>query len=118
MLRRFVVAMTERLNYRVEQAEDGEEALEILRQTPGIGLLFTDIVMPGAMNGRELADLARAEYPDLKVLFTSSYSENAIIHHGRLDAGVNFLAKPYHLGDLAAKLAQIFDDLPLAQKQA
>ena len=55
---------------------------------------FTDVVMPGAMNDRELADAIQSDRPDLKVLYTSSYSENAIIHHGRLNSGVMLLATP------------------------
>ena len=65
-------------------------------------LLFTDVIMPGAMNGRQLADELAKSRPGLKVLFTSGYTENAIIHHGRLDTGVLLLAKPYRKSDLAA----------------
>ena len=64
-------------------------------------LLFTDVIMPGAMNGRQLADEMQKTKPDLKVLFTSGYTENAIIHHGRLDSGVLLLAKPYRKSDMA-----------------
>ena len=64
-------------------------------------LLFTDVIMPGAMNGRQLADEMLKSRPGLKVLFTSGYTENAIIHHGRLDTGVLLLAKPYRKSDLA-----------------
>jgi PAS domain S-box-containing protein len=107
MLRKFVVAMTERLNYRVTDAEHGEAALLALRANPDICLLFTDVVMPGSMNGKDLADRARADFPHLRVLFTSGYTENSIVHHGRLDEGVHFLAKPYQLRDLGRKLAEV-----------
>ena len=117
MLRRFVVAMLDRLNYKTSQADNGEQALEILRTTPGICMLFSDIVMPGNLNGKELAEKALEEFPGLIVLFTSGYTENSIVHHGRLDAGVNFLAKPYQLRDLAQKLAKLIGG-PTTHRQA
>ena len=117
MLRRFVVAMLDRLNYKTSQADNGEQALEILRTTPGICMLFSDIVMPGNLNGKELAEKALEEFPGLIVLFTSGYTENSIVHHGRLDAGVNFLAKPYQLRDLAQKLATLIGG-PTTHRQA
>ena len=70
-------------------------------QIPTFDLLFTDVIMPGGINGRQLADEIRKRQPDLRVLFTSGYTENAIIHHGRLDSGVSLLAKPYRKSDLA-----------------
>lgn len=108
MVRKLVVALVQRLRYRVSEAENGDEALEILRKTPDIDLLFTDMVMPGRMSGTELAERALQEFPRLLVLFTSGYSENAIIHDGRLDEGVQFLAKPYQLRDLGEKLRAVF----------
>ncbi len=86
--------------YRVIEASDGPTALEALRQHDDIQLLFTDVVMPGGMNGRELADAAVALRPGLRVLYTSGYTENAIVHHGRLDPGAQLLAKPYRRADL------------------
>ncbi len=67
-------------------------------------LLFTDVIMPGAMNGRQLADEIAKRRPGLKVLFTSGYTENAIIHHGRLDTGVLLLAKPYRKSEMAGMI--------------
>ncbi len=67
-------------------------------------LLFTDVIMPGAMNGRQLADELQKIKPGLKVLFTSGYTENAIIHHGRLDSGVLLLAKPYRKSEMAVMI--------------
>ena len=71
--------------------------------------------MPGAMNGRQLADAAQAKQPDLKVLYTSGYTENAIVHHGRLDSGVLLLAKPYRKADLARMLRRALDGKVLEQ---
>ncbi len=107
MVREHLVASLIGLGYRVEAAETGPQALEILRDRPGLDLLFTDIVLPGGMNGRELADAARALRPGLKVLFTSGYSENAIVHHGRLDPGVELLSKPYRRDQLATKVRKV-----------
>ena len=95
------------LGYRVTAVMSGPEALKALQIHDDITLLLTDIVMPGGMNGRELADRARAAHPSLKVLFTSGYTENAIIHHGRLDAGVALLSKPYTLIELATKVRRV-----------
>jgi PAS domain S-box-containing protein len=86
-------------------AESPVHALSLLAENPDIVLLFTDVVMPG-MTGRELADRARALRPELKVLYTTGYSRNAIVHNGVLDVGAHLLAKPFTVEELAAKLAQ------------
>jgi signal transduction histidine kinase/ActR/RegA family two-component response regulator len=99
------------LGYRVYAAESAASALALLDDHPDIGLLFTDIVMP-EVNGRALADEATRRRPRLRVLFTTGFTRNAIIHNGTLDAGVNLLAKPYTLEALAQKLRRVFDDLP------
>ncbi len=75
-----------------------------------IDLLFTDVVMPGGMNGRQLADAALQRMPDLKVLFTSGYSEDAIVYQGRLDPGVTLLGKPYRRAELVAKVQGVLDE--------
>ena len=80
------------------------------RQRPPIDLLFTDVIMPGAMNGRQLVDEALKQRPSLKTLFTSGYTENAIVHHGRLDAGVLLLAKPYRKPELARMIRMALDN--------
>jgi CheY-like chemotaxis protein len=97
------------MGYRVTAVTSGPEALRVLQQHRDIALLLTDIIMPGGMNGRELADRARAARPLLKVLFTSGYTENAIVHQGRLDQGVVLLSKPYTRLELATKVRQVLD---------
>lgn len=107
VLRRFVVSLVERLGYQALQAENGEAGLMQLRQNPDVALLFSDLVMPGHMSGRDLALRAMAEFPGLPVLLTSGYAEVAIQQDGRLDPGVHFLAKPYQLRDLGRKLQEV-----------
>jgi len=97
------------LGYRVIEASSGPDALAIAQAREGIDLLFTDVVMPGGMNGRELADQVQAIRPGIKVLYTSGYTQNAIVHHGRLDAGVELLAKPYQLLELARRVRRVLD---------
>ena len=91
----------ERLGYRTLAASNAAEALAIIDGPERIDLLFTDVIIPGGMNGRQLATEALKRRPGLKVLYTSGYTENAIVHHGRLDAGVLLLPKPYLSSDLA-----------------
>jgi signal transduction histidine kinase len=90
------------LGYRVTAVADGHAALTALRGDDGIDLLFTDVVMPNGMNGRELADRAKVARPALKVLFTSGYTEDAVFVAARLDRSINFLPKPYRRSQLAA----------------
>jgi CheY-like chemotaxis protein len=97
------------LGYRVLAAGSGAAALDILAQEPKIHLLFTDVVMPGGMNGRQLADEAQRRQPGLRVLFTTGYTRNAIVHHGRLDPGVEMIGKPYMFDELAAKVRALLD---------
>jgi CheY-like chemotaxis protein len=101
LVRGYVVAQVRALGYRTLAATNAAEALALIDGDTHIDLLFTDIVMPGSMNGRQLADEASKRRPGLKVLFTSGYAENAIVHHGRLDPGVLLLAKPYRKQQLA-----------------
>ncbi|MFN3661557.1 MAG: ATP-binding protein [Yoonia sp.] len=97
------------LNYDVLAAPSGAPALAMLRERPDIALLLTDVVLPGGMNGQQVAEAARAINPSLRVLYTSGYSENALIHHGRLDHGVELLSKPYRRSELAAKIRKVMD---------
>ena len=109
-VREHVVAQLKALGYHVLQASSGAMAMEVLMQAPDIDLLFTDVVMPGGMGGRDLADAARRLRPDLKVLFTSGYTENSIVHDGRLDSGVKLLSKPYRRKQLASKIREVLDE--------
>jgi CheY-like chemotaxis protein len=101
LVREYVVAQISRLGYDTLAASNGAEGLAIINGPERIDLLFTDVIMPGSMNGRQLAIEAQKRRPELKVLFTSGYTENAIVHHGRLDPGVLLLPKPYLSSDLA-----------------
>jgi CheY-like chemotaxis protein len=101
LVRNYVLAQLHSLGYRTLSAANAAEALEIIAAGHEFDLLFTDVIMPGAMNGRQLATEIQKSRPDLKVLFTSGYTENAIIHHGRLDSGVTLLAKPYRKSEMA-----------------
>jgi PAS domain S-box-containing protein len=108
-VRAYTVEILRELGYRVLEAHDGPSALRLMeRQETSIDLLFTDVVMPG-ISGRELADLARAHQPDLKVLYTSGYTRNAIMHGGRLDHGVEMIAKPFTYQALAEKIREVLD---------
>ena len=101
LVRDYVLTQLHSLGYVTLQAANAAEALDIVAAGKSFDLLFTDVIMPGKMNGRQLADELQRTRPDLKVVYTSGYTENAIIHHGRLDAGVLLLAKPYRKSDLA-----------------
>jgi nitrogen-specific signal transduction histidine kinase len=104
LVRDFVLTQLHSLGYVTLDAANGAEALAIAEAGHEFDLLFTDVIMPGAMNGRQLADEIQMSRPDLKVLFTSGYTENAIIHHGRLDSGILLLAKPYRKSDMAVMI--------------
>jgi signal transduction histidine kinase/CheY-like chemotaxis protein len=104
LVREYVVTHINRFGYRTMAAGNAAEALTIIDSPERIDLLFTDVIMPGGMNGRQLATEAVRRRPELKVLYTSGYTENAIVHHGRLDAGVLLLPKPYLSADLARML--------------
>ena len=95
--------------YRVVVASDGPGALRLLDGEPTIDLLFTDVVLPGGMNGRQLADEVLRRCPSVKVLFATGYTRNAIIHQGRLDPDVELLSKPFTADLLARKVKQILD---------
>ena len=105
----FAVSVLEDLGYRVLSARNGPEALRILESEPSIDLLFTDVVLPEGMTGRQLADVALIQRSKLPVLFTTGYSRNAIVHQGRLDANVHLLSKPYTQAELAQTVRRLLD---------
>lgn len=96
------------LGYQIIEATNASEALEVLNGSGRIDLLFTDVVLPGE-NGRVLSDLAAQIRPGIRVLFTTGYSRNAIVHHGRLDAGVQLITKPFTVEQLAVRVRDILD---------
>ena len=110
LVRRFALDGLVQLGYTVIAASHGKAALEIVVERSDIDLLFTDVVMPGGMSGQQLADAAKQLRPDLKVLYTSGYAEDVIVHEGRLDRGVKLLVKPYRQTDLARMLREVLDD--------
>ena len=108
-VRATVVELLSELGYSVLKANDAQSALNVIESGVEVDLLFTDVVMPGALKSPELARLARARLPDMAVLFTSGYAENAIVHGGRLDAGVELLSKPYTREALARKVRAVLE---------
>jgi signal transduction histidine kinase len=107
-VRRLSVDALRELGYTVVQASDAAQALTVLTMQPRIDLLFTDVVMPD-LDGRRLADKAREARPNLKVLYTTGYTRNAIVHNGMLDADVAFIAKPFTIEQIALKVRQVLD---------
>ena len=112
MVREHVVALVASLGYSTLSAANGAEAVALTDQGATFDLLFTDVIMPGAMSGRQVAEAISERRPGIRVLYTSGYTENAVVHHGRLDPGVSLLNKPYRRADLAAKLRDILDRPP------
>jgi len=107
-VRHFSVDALRELGYTVVQAADATQAITVLTLQPRVDLLFTDVIMPD-LDGRRLADKARAERPGLKVLYTTGYTRNAIVHNGMLDADVAFIAKPFTIEQVALKVRQVLD---------
>jgi signal transduction histidine kinase/CheY-like chemotaxis protein len=109
-LRHYTTETLRELGYAVLEAPDGQGALDILHRHPQVDLLFTDVVLAGSMNGRTLADEAVRRRPNLKVLYTTGYTSNAIVHPGRLNPGVHLIGKPFTYAQLAAKVRILLDD--------
>ena len=108
MMRRLTSEALHELGYTVFDSDSAANALAIIDREPNVKLLFTDVVMPD-INGKKLADEALRRRPGLKVLFTTGYTANAVVHGGVLDAGVNFISKPFTLDQLAAKVRAVLD---------
>jgi CheY-like chemotaxis protein len=111
-VRAAVVDMLADLGYDVLRAENAEAALKLLKGSARIDLLFTDVVMPGPVSTRELVRRAREIQPSLRVLYTSGYTQNAIVHNGRLDDDAFLLSKPYRRDELARKLRSVLTGAP------
>jgi CheY-like chemotaxis protein len=112
-VRTYTVETLQELGYRVLEAPDGPSSLQLLESNPRVDLLFTDVVLPGGMTGAQLAAQARGRWPNLKVLFTTGYARNAIVHHGRLDPGVELITKPFTLAELAIRVREVLEAAPL-----
>jgi CheY-like chemotaxis protein len=108
-VRSTTVELLRELGYRVVEADSAPAALRALDTHPDISLLFTDVVMP-EMNGRKLADEVMKRHPEVRILFTTGYTRNAIVHNGVLDAGVHLIIKPFTLEALAAKISDVLKE--------
>ena len=109
-VRAYTVDVLKELGYRVMEADNGAAALQALETaSEPIDLLFTDVILPGGMTGADIAQQARAQQPGLRILFATGYARNAIIHHGRLDPGVELLTKPFTYAELATKVREMLD---------
>ena len=109
LVRQLTHEILRRNGYRVLEAADGVEALAVVRDHPGqIDLLLTDVVMP-RMSGHELVELARPVRPDMRILYVSGYSEEAIARQGQLTKGIELLSKPFTPGVLTTKIRELLD---------
>jgi len=108
-VRAHTTSILRELGYHVIEAATGATALHMLRNHADVALLFTDVGLPGGMNGKQLADAARELRPDLRILFTTGYARDAIVHDGRLDPGVALLPKPFTYAAVASKLSDMLD---------
>jgi PAS domain S-box-containing protein len=106
-VRMLVVDILEGLGYGALEAVDGPAGLKILESNARIDLLITDVGLPGGMNGRQVADAARARRPGLKVLFITGYAENAVLSHGHLDPGMHVLTKPFSMDDMGQRITEL-----------
>jgi CheY-like chemotaxis protein len=114
-LRTYTAGVLRELGYKVLDAANGRAALELLQAHNDVALLFTDVVMPDGLNGRQLAEEAVRRRPGIKVLYTTGYTRNAIVHNGRLDPGVNLISKPFTYRELAEKVRRLLDEPEPAQ---
>ncbi len=109
LVRNFVTTQLQSLGYQTLDTSDGPAALQAVKNGLRFDLLFTDVILPNAMSGKQLADEVAKLRPGIKVLYTSGYTDNAIVHHGRLDAGVLLLSKPYRKSQLARMIRRALD---------
>jgi CheY-like chemotaxis protein len=107
-VRDVVTAILRDLGYSVLEAADGEQALRVFgSNSTNVDLLLTDVVLPGKIGGRDMAERIKSIRPEIRILFMSGYTENSIVHHGRLDDGVQLIAKPFNREQLARKVADV-----------
>ncbi|PZU10025.1 ATP-binding protein [Sphingomonas sp.] len=106
-VRMLIVDTLEELGYACIEAGDGPAGLRILQGSERIDLLITDVGLPGGLNGRQVADAARAIRPDLKVLFITGYAENAVLNHGHIERGMEVLTKPFRVADLSGRIERL-----------
>ena len=109
LVRDYVITQLASLGYATLPAADAAAALAYVDSGTGFDLLFTDVIMPGGINGRQLADMVVGRRPWVKVLYTSGYTENAIVHHGILDEDLNFLQKPFTAVTLTNKVREVLN---------
>jgi CheY-like chemotaxis protein len=114
LVRGYVIAQLGGLGYRTLVTSDGVAALALVDQGVEFDLLFTDMIMPGGMNGRELADAIVKRRGDVRALYTSGYADHSIVHDGYLDPGIALLRKPYRKSDLARKIREVLESGPLS----
>ncbi|MBP1807608.1 PAS domain S-box-containing protein [Rubellimicrobium aerolatum] len=107
VVRMLVVDVLEELGYAAQEASDGAEGLKVLQSKARVDLLITDVGLPGGLNGRQVADAARALRPELKVLFITGYAENAVLNNGHLEPGMQVVTKPFAVEDLARRIRDI-----------
>lgn len=110
LVREYTTSALTSLGYDVAAVADGPAARALLEGDGKFDLLLCDVILGGGMNGRQVAEAAQEVLPDLKVLYMSGYTENVIVHHGRLDAGARLLLKPFRRADLAKKMREALDD--------
>jgi len=108
-VRAFTATVLSELGYHVLTAADASSALAVLASTPRVDLLFTDVGLPNGVDGRQLVEKARERWPDLRVLFTTGYARSSLMHHGRLDAGLELIVKPFSEASLADRIRRILE---------
>lgn len=111
LVRMHTEACLRKLGYEAVSVPDGHAALKVLQDGEVFQILLTDVVLPGGLNGKQVADAASRHLPSIKIVYMSGYTENSIVHHGRLDPGITFLSKPFRLSELDAKLRAIVDGM-------